>query len=148
MENIREHLIQHIRVITDSNIISEIQLFNNNECIIERASILKKIKEESDYTYEELSVELFENKRQLIRINKLNNLIKELKYLTKQRLISKTTAYEISSFTEEKQKEYYQFIQKVINQKKNSKRKAFKYADYIALKDMENTIFFNISSKN
>ncbi|MEK5217744.1 hypothetical protein [Psychrobacillus sp. FSL H8-0487] len=140
----REHLIQHIREINDPTILSEIKLFNQTDCVIGRAAILKNIKETSDYTYEELSTELFENKRQLIRIIKLNNLIGELKVLTQKRLISKVAAYEISSFSKEKQKEYYQLIQRSVSQKKNSKRKTFKYTEYLALKELDNNVSIQV----
>lgn len=142
----REHLIQHIREINDPTILSEIRLFNQTDCIIGRAVILKNIKEVSDYTYEELSAELFENKRQLIRIIKLNNLIRELKVLIQKRLISKVAAYEISSFSKEKQKEYYLLIQKSVSQKKNSKRKTFKYTEFLALKEMENHAYLQVTN--
>lgn len=144
----RSHLLQHIREIKDPIILSDIKLFNQTDCIIGRAAILNKIKNSSDYTYEELALELFENKRQLIRIIKLNNLIEDLKSLTKRGLISKVAAYEISSFSRERQKEYYHVIQKAISQKKNSKRKTFQYTEYLALKELENPTYLNVSNLN
>lgn len=83
------------------------QEYINLDCLVEKAVLLKKIREETGLPYVILELDLYEDSRTLKRVYKINDLIPQYQQLLKNKKLPKVVAYHISSLSIEKQEEIY-----------------------------------------
>ncbi|WP_019156884.1 hypothetical protein [Robertmurraya massiliosenegalensis] len=91
--------------------------FINETCLIERARMIKNIKDSTEYSYDYLSLHLYEAVRNLKRLYKLNNLIVEFKDLLRVGQLKKVIAYELSMLPHEEQKKLFLMFKEKFNRK-------------------------------
>ena len=99
----------------------EINRFLSEECLIERAKLLKEIKDRTRDSYVCLSLKLYDNVRNLKRLYKVNNLIDEYAELYKQGYIKKMVVYELSNLPHQDQIRLYNLFSEKLDRWKSFK---------------------------
>jgi undecaprenyl pyrophosphate synthase len=128
--------------------ISKINEFIKEDCPINRAKILKEIKDSTDVNYIYLSLKLYDSVRNLKRLYKLNNLIPEYVDLLKQGIIKKIVAYELSNLDHRDQFRFYEIFKEKLQKKVQAKDMLShlqQYQEYTR-SEMEINIFFDNKS--
>ena len=98
---------KHIISINSKEIQKKVESYLNVDCVLEKAALLKEIKSNTGLAYIDLEGYLYEEKRTLIRINSINNLIPELLEMLKMERISKIIAYKLANLSIDEQFDYY-----------------------------------------
>lgn len=99
----------------------EINRFLSEECLIEKAKLFKEIKERTRANYVCLSLKLYDTVRNLKRLYKVNNLIKEYAELYKQGYIKKMVVYELSNLPQQDQIRLYNLFSEKLDRWKSFK---------------------------
>lgn len=110
--------------IETTEIQEKISQFIESDCVLEKAALLFTIKAQTKMCYIDLEGYLFCERRTLIRINSLNNLIPEILELIKTNVITKIIAYELASLSTNDQFEYFLLIHELSELKKIEARKS------------------------
>jgi hypothetical protein len=110
-----------------------ITLYINSECILEKASLLWQIRDKTRMGYIDLEEHLFNERRTLIRINSLNNLIPEILELLRTNVISKIIAYQLGNLSADDQFEYFLLINDLSEMKKFAKANPHLFKDKTSL---------------
>lgn len=112
-------------------------------CPIERAKMLKEIKDTTNMSYVGLSLKLYDSIRNLKRLYKLNNLIPEYKELYKDGFIKKIVAYELSSLSEGDQLKIYKIFKYKLDLKMQAKQMLQHIEEYQKISEKEIEVYFD-----
>lgn len=104
---------------------TKIQMYVEEDCVLNKAKLLQEIKRITGLCYVDLEGYLYEERRTLIRINRINNLVPCLRQMLKEGKISKIIAYDLATKEPAEQYEYYELLLSYLEIKQNQRKKKY-----------------------